>query len=105
MAEEYVNKDQHRADLAELRLELTEALHGLRQDLTVLMKVVELGFGDLRRDLAEQRRELNERTTGLRQDMADVRQEMRAFRSTMHQQMWVIVGGVILALLKMTFFP
>jgi hypothetical protein len=94
MAEEYVNKDQHRADLAELRLELKEEVSGLRHDVAVLSKVVDLGFADLRREMGD-----------LRREMGDVRQEMRAWRTTTQQQMWVIVGGIILALMKMVFFP
>lgn len=38
---QYVTRDQHRADLAELRGELREELAGLRQDVAVLTKMVE----------------------------------------------------------------
>ena len=42
MAEDFVTRDQHRADMAELRLELKDELHGVRQDLAVLMKTVDM---------------------------------------------------------------
>jgi hypothetical protein len=39
---DFVTRDQHRADMAELRLELKDELHGVRQDLAVLMKTVDM---------------------------------------------------------------
>jgi hypothetical protein len=42
MAEDFVTRDQHRADMAELRPELKDELHGVRQDLAVLMKTVDM---------------------------------------------------------------
>ncbi len=41
MAEEYVSRDQHRADLAEQRTEFKDELHGVRQEVIVLAKTVE----------------------------------------------------------------
>jgi hypothetical protein len=65
MAEpENVSRDQHRADLAELRLEVKEELHGIRQDVAVLAKTVEAlgsemrhGFESVSRNLAAGRAE------------------------------------------------
>ncbi len=99
MAEErYVSQDQHRAELAELRREFKDETAGLRQDVAVLAKTVErlaqtmtTGFADLRQEMAQ-----------LRQD---VRQDIREVRTTSQRQMWVILGAVIVALIKIAFFP
>lgn len=105
MAEEYVSKDQHRADLAELRLELKEELHGLRQDVAVLAKTVELGFADLRREMGEMRREMSELRQEMREMRQEMRQEMRGWRTSTSRQMWVIVAAVVVALLKTVLLP
>lgn len=41
MSEEHANQDLYRADIAALRTELKEELHGVRQDVAVLTKTVE----------------------------------------------------------------
>ncbi|ETX01172.1 MAG: hypothetical protein ETSY1_08420 [Candidatus Entotheonella factor] len=41
MAEDYVSRDQHRADMAELRGELKDELAGVRQEIAVLAKTME----------------------------------------------------------------
>ncbi len=41
MAEDYVSRDQHRADIAELRGERKEEIAGLRQEITTLTKTME----------------------------------------------------------------
>lgn len=41
MAEDHVSRDEHRADMAELRSEFKEEIAGLRQEITVLTKTME----------------------------------------------------------------
>ena len=41
MAEDPVSKEQHRADMAELKSELKEELAGVRQEIAVLAKTIE----------------------------------------------------------------
>ncbi len=40
MAEDHVSRDEHRADMAELRSEFKEEIAGLRQEMTVLTKTM-----------------------------------------------------------------
>jgi len=91
MAEDFVTRDQHRADMAELRLELKDELHGVRQDLAVLMKTV---------DMMQQT---------MHQGFADLRHEMRELRNTTQRQLWTMIGVVTFAVLtgviKLVFFP
>jgi dsDNA-specific endonuclease/ATPase MutS2 len=128
MAEErYVSQDQHRADLVELRREFKEETAGLRQDVAVLAKTVEhlaqtmtTGFAELRQEMVQLRQETRQEMTQLRQDMrqdmvqlrqdihqdiTQLRQEIRDVRATGQRQMWVILGAVIVALIKIAFFP
>lgn len=65
MAEEYVSKDQHRADMAELRSELKEEIAGLRQDMTAM------------------RGELKEEIAGLRLEMMTLAKTMETTQQTM----------------------
>jgi gas vesicle protein len=58
--EQYVNRDQHRADTAQLRGELKEEIAGVRQDVAVLTKTVEhlgqtvtSGFADMRQAIGD----------------------------------------------------
>ena len=99
MAEEqYINRDQHRADMAQLHGELKEEIAGVRQDVAVLAKTVEhvgqtmaSGFADIR------------------QAMTDMRQEIRDVRTTSQRQLWVLIGVVIVTMvggmIKVVFFP
>jgi hypothetical protein len=101
MAEDFVSRDQHRADLAELTLAFKEELHGVRQDVAVLGKTVEhlaQTMGDLRGQMGDLRGQMD-------RQFGDLRQEFRDLRNTTQRQMWVIVGGILLALLKIVFFP
>ncbi|ETX01312.1 MAG: hypothetical protein ETSY1_07820 [Candidatus Entotheonella factor] len=41
MAEDHVSRDEHRADMAELRSEFKEGSAGLRQEITTLTKTME----------------------------------------------------------------
>ncbi len=87
MAEdEYVSKDQHRADLLELRGELKEEIAGIRQDVAVLSKNVEhlshtmqAGFNELRQD-------------------------MRNLNTAVQRQMWALIAVVAGAVIKVLFF-
>jgi chromosome segregation ATPase len=199
MAEDFVSRDQHRADLAELTLAFKEELHGVRQDVAVLGKTTDtlaqgmgethtklerhsqelhgarqdvavLGkavehltqvvgdlrgqmggmqeqiggmqgqmgdlqgqigdlrgqMGDLRGEMGDLRGEIGDlrgQMDGMQGQMGgmqgqindlrgqmdrqfgDLRQEFRNLRNTTQRQMWVIVGGILLALLKIVFFP
>jgi len=87
-----VSRDQHRADLAELRLELANTLASLdkrteliAQELAGLRRDTERGHGEVRQDLQDLRREM--------------RDEMRAFRTTTQRQLWVMVSVVAFAVL------
>lgn len=51
MAEDFVSRDQHRVDMAELRGEFKEEIAGLRQDMTVMR-------GELKEDIAGVRQEI-----------------------------------------------
>jgi len=135
MAEEqYVNRDQHRADMAELRGELKEEIAGLRQDMAVLAKTVEhlgqtivSGFTEMRQAISdlnarldrqeETRRQdmsvlstrLDRQEAVLRQEIRDVRQDIRDVRTTSQRQLWVLIGVVIVTMvggmIKVVFFP
>ena len=135
MAEEqYVNRNQHRADMAELRGELKEEIAGLRQDMAVLAKTVEhlgqtmvSGFTEMRQAISdlnarldrqeETRRQdmsalsvrLDRQEAALRQEIRDVRQEIRDVRTTSQRQLWVLIGVVIVTMvggmIKVVFFP
>jgi len=87
-----VSRDQHRADLAELRLELANTLASLdkrteliAQELAGERRDTERGHGEVRQDLQDLRREM--------------RDEMRAFRTTTQRQLWVMVSVVAFAVL------
>lgn len=98
MAEpDFVTRDQHRADLAELRLELANTLASLdkrteliAQDLGALRREMQQGFGDLRRE------------------MDTLRSDMRGFQQTTTRQMWTMISVVLFAVLtgviKLVFF-
>jgi t-SNARE complex subunit (syntaxin) len=82
MAEDFVSRDQHRADLAELRLELKEEVAGMRQDVAVLTKTVE------------------HMQQTMQQGFSDLRADMRDLRGTTQRQLWVMVGVVVAAVLS-----
>lgn len=128
MAEEqYVNRDQHRADMAELRGELKEEIAGLRQDMAVLAKTVEhlgqtvaSGFTEMRQamsalnarldhEMSALNARLDRQEASVRQELRDVRQEIRDIRTTSQRQLWVLIGVVIVTMvggmIKVVFFP
>jgi uncharacterized protein YhaN len=135
MAEEqYVNRDQHRADMAELRGELKEEIAGLRQEVAVLAKTMEhlgqtmvAGFTEIhqaisalntrldrqeetrRQDMSVLSTRLDRQEAALRQEIRDVRQDIRDVRTTSQRQLWVLIGVVIVTMvggmIKVVFFP
>jgi len=94
-----VSRDQHRADLAELRLELSGTLASLDKRTELMAQ----DLGALRRETGEWRDSLRGELIGLRTDVrgeiAELRAEMRAFRTTTQRQLWVMVGVVAFAVL------
>ena len=82
MAEDFVSRDQHRADLAELRLEMKEEVAGMRQDVAVLTKTVE------------------HMQQTMQQGFSDLRADMRDLHGTTQRQLWVMVGVVVAAVLS-----
>ena len=127
MAEDFVPRDQHRADLAELRLELANTLASLdkrteliaqdlarrtdllTQDLGALRREVESMRNDLRQEMGTLRSDTRREMDGMRQEMQGLRQEMRDFRTTTTRQMWTMISVVVFAVLtgviKLVFFP
>jgi hypothetical protein len=116
MAEDFVTRDQHRADLAELRLELANTLASLdkrteliAQNLGSLRREVEGLRGDLRQEIGTLRSDTRREMDGLRQEMQGLRQEIRDFRTTTTRQMWTMISVVLFAVLtgviKLVFFP
>ncbi|MDH3604769.1 MAG: hypothetical protein OEU26_34625 [Candidatus Tectomicrobia bacterium] len=86
MAEEFVNKDQHRADLLELRGELKEEVANIRQDVAVLSKNVE----HLSQTMS----------TGF----TELRQDMRSLNTAVQRQMWALIAVVVGGAIKVLFF-
>lgn len=94
MAEEHVSKDQHRADLLELRGELKEDIAGIRQDVALLSKNVEhlaLQVSDLKTDVSRQ--------------VGELRHDMRSLNTAVQRQMWVLIAVVAGGVIKILFFP
>jgi hypothetical protein len=68
MSEEHANQDLYRADIAALRTELKEELHGVRQDVAVLTKTVEAlgqrmeqGFAHMNQRFEDMKQQSNQR--------------------------------------------
>jgi hypothetical protein len=100
--QDFVTRDQHRADLAELRLELANTLASLdkrteliAQDLGSLRREMQGELGSLRRDM--------------QQGLSDLRQEMRDLRTTTTRQMWtmisVVTAAVLAGVVKLVLLP
>jgi predicted nucleic acid-binding Zn-ribbon protein len=107
--EQYVNRDQHRADLTGLRSEVKEEIAGLRQDVAVIAKTVEMGFAELRQQMGELRQELHDMRQELRDTRQELHQDIREVRTTSQLQLWVLIAVVIVTMvggmIKMVFFP
>ncbi len=124
---QYVTHDQHRADLAALSGELNEQIAGLRQEVAVMARTQEhlsqtmtAGFADLQQQTAQLRQDMQQQMIqfqqdmrqqmvqlrqDMRQEMTQLRQEVIEVRSTSQRQVWVILGAVIVALIKIALFP
>lgn len=127
MAEDYVSKDQHRADMAELRGELKDEIGTLNRHVTEMR-------GELKQEIGAVRQELKEELSGVRQDVAvltktvehlsqtmntgfsqmgqdmrELRQQMQVFQGNTQRQLWVIVlvvaASIVTGVVKLVFFP
>ena len=100
--DQHVTRNQHRADLSERRGEPKDEIAGLRQDVAVIAKTVEMGFAELRQQMSELRQEVRDMRHELRQDIRDV-------RTTSQRQLWVLIAVVIVTMvggmIKIVFFP
>jgi ribosomal protein L29 len=117
MAEEqYINRDQHRADMAQLRGELKEEIAGLRHDMVTMRGELKEVIAGVRQDvavLAKTMEHLGQTVASgfadIRQAMTDMRQEIRDVRTTSQRQLWVLIGVVIVTMvggmIKVVFFP
>ncbi len=117
MAEEqYVNRDQHRADMAQLRGELKEEIAGLRQDMGAMRSELKEEIAGVRQDvavLAKTVEHLGQTMASgfadMRQTMTDIGQDIRGVRTTSQRQLWVLIGVVIVTMvggmIKVVFFP
>jgi methyl-accepting chemotaxis protein len=109
MAEDFVPRDQHRADLAELRLELANTLASLDKRTELIAQDLARRTDLLAQELGALRRAMEGMRTDLRQEIRELRQEMRELRSTTQRQLWTMIGVVTFAVLtgviKLVFFP
>ena len=117
MAEEqYINRDQHRADMAQLRGELKEEIAGLRHDMVTMRGELKEEIAGVRQDvavLAKTMEHLGQTMASgfadIRQAMTDIRQEIREVRTTNQRQLWVLIGVVIVTMvggmIKVGVFP
>ena len=99
MAEEqYVTRDQHRADQAELRSELKEEIAGLRQDLAVVSKSI--------KRLTTLVMTLQNRMDYLQNRMD---QQFSELRQPQNRPLWAMIALIavvlISGLLRQFFFP
>lgn len=98
MAEDFVSRDQHRADLAGLRLELANTLASLDKRTELIAQ-----------DLGALRRETEKWRVDMHQDMQELRSEMRALRTTTTRQMWtmisVVTAAVLAGVVKLVLLP
>jgi ribosomal protein L29 len=110
MAEEqYVNRDQHRADMAELRGELKEEIAGLRHDMVIMRGELKEEITGVRQDVAVLAKTMEHLGQTVASGFADLRQEIRDVRTTSQRQLWVLIGVVIVTMvggmIKVVFFP
>jgi predicted nucleic acid-binding Zn-ribbon protein len=124
---QYVTRDQHRADLAELRGELREELAGLRQDVAVLTKMVEAQGQRMEQRFEAQTKNFDQRFEAqaksfdqrfdhldqqvgqLRQEFVEFRREVRGMQTNITRQLWtmvcVVTFAVLTGVIKLVFFP
>jgi chromosome segregation ATPase len=125
---QYVTRDQHRADLAELRGELREELAGLRQDVAVLTKMVEAQGQRMEQRFEAQAKSIDQRFEAqtknfdqrfeaqaksfdqrfdhldqqvgqFRQEFVEFRREVRGMQTNITRQLWTMVCVVTFAVL------
>ena len=84
---EHVTRDQHRADMVEVRLELKTEIAGLRQEMTALRGELKPEIVSVRQELKEEiagvRQELKEEIAGVRQDVAVMAKTVESMQQTM----------------------
>jgi len=124
---QYVTRDQHRADLAELRGELREELAGLRQDVAVLTKMVEAQgqrteqrfeaqaksvdqhFEAQTKNFDQRFDHLDQQVGQLRQEFVEFCRELRGMQTNITCQLWtmvcVVTFAVLTGVIKLVFFP
>ncbi|PON18610.1 hypothetical protein C2W62_07125 [Candidatus Entotheonella serta] len=123
MAEEFVSKDQHRADMAELRMELGNSLASLdkrteliAQDLMALRREmndrfdrINERFDQMSQQITAFRDESRRESNDLRQNSRDQRQQFQVFQTNTQRQLWVLVtvvaAAIVTGVVKLVFFP
>ncbi|ETX02344.1 MAG: hypothetical protein ETSY1_03995 [Candidatus Entotheonella factor] len=93
MAEDHVSRDEHRADMAELRSEFKEEIASLRQEITTLTKTMEANQQTmlLRFEQADQRHSdllamMNQRFDQVDQRFNQMEQQRQADRQEINQR-------------------
>ncbi|ETW97734.1 MAG: hypothetical protein ETSY1_21480 [Candidatus Entotheonella factor] len=93
MAEDHISRDEHRADMTELRSEFKEEIAGLRQEITTLTKTMEANQQTmlLRFEQADQRHSdllamMNQRFDQVDQRFNQMEQQRQEDRQVMLQQ-------------------
>ncbi|MDH3602421.1 MAG: hypothetical protein OEU26_22630 [Candidatus Tectomicrobia bacterium] len=124
---QYVTHDQHRADLAELHGELKEELAGLRQDVSVLTKIVEdqgqrmdqrfeaqaksfeQRFEAPTKSFEQRFGHLDQQMGQLHQEFVAFRREVRGMQTNITRQLWtmvcVVTFAVLTGVIKLVLFP
>jgi len=81
MAEEqYINRDQHRADMAQLRGELKEEIAGLRHDMVTMRGELKEEIAGVRQDVAVLTKSVEHLGQIMTSGFADMRQAMMDMR-------------------------
>ena len=107
MSEE-LSRHEHRADMAELRLEISQQLASLDKRTELIANDLVARTDRLSADLVSLRRETSEWRTEMRTEMQAFRTEMRELRTTTQRQLWTMIGVVTVAMVggmvKLIFF-
>ncbi len=97
--EQYVNRNQHRADMAELRGELKEEIAGLRQGVAVVAKTVEhlgqtmaSGFTEMRQAISALTARLDRQEEARHQDMTALTARLDRQEEARHQDMTALTA-------------
>jgi signal transduction histidine kinase len=116
MAEEFITRDQHRADLAELRLEIANSLASLdkrteliAQELRSFQQQTQQNFMEVKTAIQELRSTIRDDTRRIDGKMDRIDNRIDIFTIGTQRQLWIIVGTVVFAVLtgviKLVFFP